>query len=117
MWNCPACREPIDDDSWETCWKCGADRAMTPDQLAEAARTAERRRATFLNCLRCGSRMQFAGRREFHEGARIGFWLGNLGELFVNREALVIYACEACGKVDFYLDGVGNELRGDPQPV
>jgi hypothetical protein len=31
------------------------------------------------------------------------FLLGNVGELFVNRESFDSYACSRCGKVEFFL--------------
>jgi hypothetical protein len=43
-----------------------------------------------LPCLRCGTLLAFAGTREFHEGTRWGF-LGEWGELFVNKEAFDVY--------------------------
>jgi hypothetical protein len=52
--------------------------------------------------------MAKVGSKEFHEGSRWGV-IGNLGELFVNKEALDMYACPSCGKVEFFLP----ELRQD----
>ena len=54
------------------------------------------------NCIRCDSPLTFAGERDFHEGSRgWGFFLGDLGELFVNREKVEMYVCEACGHLEF----------------
>jgi hypothetical protein len=48
--------------------------------------------------------MLAAGRKKFHEGTRAWpFLFGELGELFVNREAFDVYACQGCGKVEFFL--------------
>jgi hypothetical protein len=58
-------------------------------------------------CLRCSGDLEFLGTREFHEGGRWGV-LGDLAELFVNRERLDVYACPSCGHVEFFLDGVGE---------
>ncbi len=58
-------------------------------------------------CLRCEAELEFLGTKEFHEGARWGF-LGDLTELFVNRERLDVYGCPNCGRVEFFLDGVGE---------
>jgi hypothetical protein len=68
----------------------------------------ERRDPMLCSC--CRVRLQYVGRRRFHEGARWGF-LGNLGELFVNRERFGIYVCPRCGRVEFFIDGVGESLR------
>ena len=58
-------------------------------------------------CLRCETELEFLGTKDFHEGTRWGF-LGDLEELFVNRERLDLYACPSCGHVEFFLDGVGE---------
>ncbi len=39
-----------------------------------------------------------------------GFF-GGLGELFVNRERFDVYVCPRCGRVEFFIDGVGESLR------
>lgn len=63
-------------------------------------------------CLRCGSEMSFQGTKKFHEGTRQwAFWLGDFGELFVNRQHFDVYACSNCGKVELFLDGLGEHLR------
>jgi|GEM_PF-1983307 hypothetical protein len=60
-----------------------------------------------LQCLRCGTLLAFAGTREFHEGTRWGF-LGDWGEIFVNKEAFDVYYCPHCGKIEFFLAGRGE---------
>jgi hypothetical protein len=35
--------------------------------------------------------------------------------LFVRRELYDVYACPGCGKLEFFIDGVGDELRGERQ--
>lgn len=50
------------------------------------------------------------GTKQFHEGKRWGL-LGDLGELFVNKESFDVYACPQCGSVEFFVDGVGEHLR------
>ena len=37
--------------------------------------------------------------------------LGELGELFTNREGFDVYACPRCGRVEFFIENVGRELR------
>ena len=37
--------------------------------------------------------------------------VGTFGELFVNREFFDVYVCSRCGRVEFFIDGVGEEFR------
>lgn len=63
-------------------------------------------------CPRCHQALRFAGTQRFHEGTRQwGFWLGDLGELFVNRESFDVYVCPRCGRVEFFVEGIGDEFR------
>jgi hypothetical protein len=50
------------------------------------------------------------GTKKFHEGARIGVF-GELAELFVKREHFDVYLCTRCGRVELFVDGVGEEFR------
>lgn len=52
--------------------------------------------------------MRHMGTKEFHEGARYGA-MGDLAELFVEKQSYEVYACPRCGKVEFFL-GVGELL-------
>jgi len=61
-------------------------------------------------CPRCDVSLQFVGTRDFHEGTRWGV-LGELGELFVNKERFDVYVCTRCGRVELFIDGIGEELR------
>jgi Zn finger protein HypA/HybF involved in hydrogenase expression len=61
-------------------------------------------------CSRCNVAKRFLGTRKFHEGANWGI-LGDLGELFVHKEVFDVYACPKCGGVEFFVDGIGEELR------
>ncbi len=63
-----------------------------------------------LLCPRCDRKLDCAGTNKFHEGTRWGL-IGELGELFTNREHFDIYACPRCGRVEFFLDGIGEEFR------
>ena len=116
MWICNVCHADVEDDSWEQCWQCNSPRSIDEEASKKLRLEREAKRKAFQDCLRCGARMAYAGTRQFHEGAKWGFWLGNLGELFVNREAFVIYACLTCGKVEFFIEGVGDEFRPDSNP-
>jgi hypothetical protein len=35
----------------------------------------------------------------------------DLGELFVNRESFDVYVCGRCGRVELFVDGIGEEFR------
>ena len=61
-------------------------------------------------CPRCEVSLKYIGTRQFHEGTRWGI-LGDLGEIFVNREKFDVYVCPACGRVEFFVEGVGEEHR------
>ena len=123
MWQCVTCREQVY-DTFEVCWKCGTSRDGTPDPnfrtaddptrpvplLEATAETGGRSDAAPLRCPRCDRELDYMGTKSFHEGTRWGA-LGDLGELFVNKERLDVYRCPRCGRVEFFVDGVGEDLR------
>lgn len=59
-------------------------------------------RGLSIDCLHCQVKMAYSGKYEFHEGMNTGV-LGNLFELFQNREAFDLYVCPKCGKVEFFV--------------
>lgn len=61
-------------------------------------------------CARCELALEFVGTRDFHEGTRWGV-LGELGELFVNKQSFDVFVCPRCGRVELFIDGIGEELR------
>ena len=63
-----------------------------------------------MGCARCGTTLEYRGMKKFHEGTRIGVF-GELAELFQNREHFDVYLCPRCGRVEFFVDGVGEDLR------
>jgi hypothetical protein len=63
-----------------------------------------------MKCPRCETNLQYVGAKAFHEGTRWGV-LGDLGELFVNKERFDIYVCNRCGRVELFIDGIGEEFR------
>ncbi len=65
---------------------------------------------TATNCVRCQLPLAYLGTRDFHEGTRWGVF-GELAELFVSKETFELYACSRCGHVEFFVEGVGDELR------
>jgi len=54
--------------------------------------------------------MEYVGTKRFHEGTRWGV-LGDLGELFVKRESFDVFVCPRCGRVEFFIEGIGEEFR------
>ena len=91
MKHCPKCHEEVE-DNFDYCWNCQYDFTGTPPE--NNAKTME--------CLRCHVPMEFQGNFRFHEGSRMGA-LGNVFELFTNRESFNLYSCPSCGKVEFFL--------------
>jgi hypothetical protein len=57
-----------------------------------------------IDCLKSKVDLDYQGNYRFHEGERVGA-LGNLFELFTNRESFDLYSCPNCGKVEFFLPG------------
>jgi len=114
MWDCKVCEVVIEDDSWDNCWKCSSSKDLPESEVEERRQHIGKS----MICLRCGSEMRYAGTKKFHEGTRLGV-LGDLGELFVDREVYDVYFCTNCGKVELYIDGIGNEQRDEttqPEP-
>lgn len=109
MDKCPQCAETIE-AGYLVCWRCGTHADGTPpgaefipDSVATAPTDPPDRK---LSCLRCEQPMILLRRMKFHEGSRAWpFLLGELGELLVNRESFDSYACNKCGKVEFFLAG------------
>ena len=69
---------------------------------------------TALSCPRCRTLLAFAGTKRFHEGALFWGLLGGVFELLKNREHLDVYVCPRCGRVELFLEGVGEDLRDKP---
>ena len=124
MWICKICDAEVEDDSWEECWRCSTARKLYEGSRSEsnegrAARLTklreqhEARLAKFLGCLRCETKMHYCGTKRLEGDARRGSLPTALGELFFKRPRYDVYSCPNCGKVEFFLDGVGDELRGE----
>lgn len=121
MWECPKCRESIE-PSFDTCWRCGTSQDGTEDPQFRAVEeldgvpgdaqtegsSSQSRNA--LTCPRCEKKLKYVGTKKFHEGTQWGS-LGDLGELFVNQEKFDVYCCPKCGRVEFFVDGIGEDLR------
>jgi len=63
-----------------------------------------------MQCPRCSTTLQYMGTKKFHEGKNWGV-LGELGELFVNKQHFDVYMCGRCGRVELFVDGVGEDFR------
>lgn len=61
-------------------------------------------------CPRCDVGLDFVGTKRFHEGRNWGA-LGEIGEFFVKKEAFDVYVCPRCGRVELFVDGIGEEFR------
>ena len=64
-----------------------------------------------IKCPRYRTSLDFVGTKKFHEGTRTWDFLGGIWELFKNREHFDVYMCPRCGRVEFFVDGVGEEFR------
>lgn len=97
---CPKCHEEVE-DNFDLCWNCNysfPDKAVIqPSEFDNEPINKHK-----LKCLRCQVPMQYSGEYKFLEGSRIGA-LGNLFELFQNRECFDLYTCPKCGKVEFFV--------------
>ena len=63
-----------------------------------------------MQCPRCGTSLDYVGTKKFHEGTRWGVF-GELAELFQHREHFDVYVCARCGRVELFVDGIGEEFR------
>ena len=106
-WRCPGCEERIAPQFTE-CWRCGYVRGSGGDErLVDTEDPNDP-----MVCPTCKMRLDFVGTKKFHEGTRAApFLLGEIGELFVHCEHFDVYVCSRCGRVQLFLDGVGEESR------
>jgi Zn finger protein HypA/HybF involved in hydrogenase expression len=107
MKNCPNCNSEIE-ESFELCWNCNF--SLTENRIVEIKDMTLKEGNREVDCLRCKIQLIFSGRFDFHEGPRIGA-LGNLFELFVNKEKFDLYMCPKCGKVEFFIPLNDSELK------
>ena len=61
-------------------------------------------------CPRCEAPTEYAGTKTFAEERGRGVF-GGFGELFADRSHFDVYVCQRCGRVEFFIDGVGEEFR------
>ena len=116
MWRCATCGEEVSDE-FNVCWNCGTGSDGTPNP--EFRRVPEAVAATPvpavpghpIACPRCDVQLEFMGTKKLHEGTRMWDAMGGLFELFKHRESFDVYVCPRCGRVEFFVDGVGEEFR------
>jgi hypothetical protein len=71
---------------------------------------SEQKDLILLKCLRCDQPLTFVGTREFHEGPGGGLF-SDLTELFMKKENFDVFVCQICGHVEFFVNGIGEQLR------
>ena len=110
MWKCPNCSEEVE-EHFGQCWNCQSDKSgnLTRIDYSSDKETQEAEQVAFLNekhrpknCLRCNLPLSHVGRKEFHEGIKLGA-LGDFAELFVSQTRLEMYVCPTCHHVEFFL--------------
>ena len=94
---CPGCKSEVD-SKLKFCPYCKCDLAVGNTLENQGVPGPVKQ----INCLRCQIPMSFNGNFKFHEGTRMGA-MGDLFELFTNRESFDLYFCPKCGKVEFFL--------------
>jgi hypothetical protein len=111
MWTCAKCGEQIE-ETFDACWKCGTSRdgVEDPEFVKQAEAVGEPSAGHPIYCARCDQPLTYMGTKKFHEGTRWGA-LGDIGELFVHKEHFDVYCCPRCGRVEFFVDGIGEEFR------
>jgi predicted nucleic-acid-binding Zn-ribbon protein len=110
MWTCSKCGEKHE-DHFDSCWKCDHTRAG-----ATVVATTQQEARHPLSCVRCATSLDYVGTKRFHEGTRWGV-LGELGELLVNRESFDVFLCPRCGRVEFFVEDIGEERVVDGHPM
>lgn len=93
---CPNCKAEVGPNK-KFCPVCQFDLDTVPNENPEKPVGSKQ-----INCLRCNVPLEFKGNYSFHEGTRVGA-LGDIFELFQNRESFDLYCCPKCGKVEFFL--------------
>jgi hypothetical protein len=122
MWQCVKCREEVV-DGFDVCWNCGTSKDgvedpkfqkaddISPEAIASrGVQALDESARDPITCPRCRRKLDHVGTKAFHEGTRWGA-LGDLAELFVNKQRFDVYCCPRCGRVELFVDGIGEEFR------
>ena len=110
MWTCPKCGERVD-DNFSRCWNCQTDHpenVLMSEGNTEGINLQSGNNSESIVCLRCSTELEFMGTKNFLEGTHWDAWFG---DLFINRESLDVYACPRCGRVEFFVEGIGEDRR------
>jgi uncharacterized protein YbaR (Trm112 family) len=76
---------------------------------------ASNRPSEYVACPRCNTPLQYGGTKQFHEGTRFWDFMGGVFELLKGREAFDLYVCPRCGRVELFVDGIGEAMRGEEE--
>lgn len=101
-WTCETCGEQHA-SQFETCWKCEGARLPPEEregQIEIAAPPSEP-----LKCLRCTSVMKKTGTMQIQDHSSWDI------SLFRDFKSFDVFVCPRCGKAEFFVDGLGEELR------
>lgn len=85
----------------------------SPQSASEKKLAAELNKLSIMMyCPRCNTKLDYVGTRRLNEEKTLGV-LGELGQMYKDgaHEFLDVYTCSQCGHVEFFVDGVGEELR------
>lgn len=93
MKNCPNCNSEME-ESFELCWNCNF--SLTENRIVEIKDFSLKECNREVDFLRSKIPLIFPGQFDFQEGARLGV-LGNILEIFVNKEKFDLYVCPKCG--------------------
>ena len=127
-WNCGTSSEGIEDNEFKRAEDIRAEELETTPPLPDSAPVVDQSTAIqeipqgrsgdpaailrrSLLCPRCDHDLDFVGTKSFHEGFQWGGLLGDWGEFFVNQESFDLYVCRRCGRVEFFVSGIGDEFR------
>ena len=108
MWQCEKCREEVD-EPFDACWNCGAARDGTPDPdfLQVNVTPPQPKKPNPLQCLRCREDLDFVGTRTSKEVPG----LLDFARMFAWGTSFDIYVCPSCGRVELFIDGIGDDKR------
>ncbi|HET6980450.1 MAG TPA: hypothetical protein VFI24_29220 [Pyrinomonadaceae bacterium] len=105
FWTCTNCNEEVE-SKFEVCWNCQRDRSGTvPPNFSDLE--IEDHGQKLLNavfkekfCLACQTDLTYVGKRRFRSESGED---SILDALFGNLTELELFACPACGRVEFFM--------------